>query len=86
MPRFNQFGYDESAPNPPWITRDVLNKCSNCGGTWVGPLKATCSSCTADAVISEIEADRIVNKNNQQFRDIFGFDADLLNPSKAVRP
>lgn len=40
----NQFGYDYTAPNPPWDLRDVMNKC-DCGKVWVGISSAVCIEC-----------------------------------------
>jgi len=37
----------ETGDVPPHI-RDVFNKCSECGATWVGPARAVCSECQDD--------------------------------------
>lgn len=47
--RMNQFGYDESAPNPSWLMRDVQNKCEQCGLIWVGISSCLCHQCSTKA-------------------------------------
>lgn len=45
----NQYGYDESAPNAPFMFRDQLQKCS-CGNTYVGLPGRKCTACFADSL------------------------------------
>ena len=59
--RMNQFGYDESAPNPSWLMRDQLCKCEVCGCTWVGVKNIVCSDCSSKGGLNVVEGDSNAN-------------------------
>lgn len=52
----NQYGYDQSAPNAPWIMRDVQNKCGECGLVWVGIQSCLCHQCATKQEKGEAHA------------------------------
>lgn len=52
----NQYGYDQSAPNAPWIMRDVQNKCGECGLVWVGIQSCLCHQCVTKQEKGEAHA------------------------------
>lgn len=43
-------------PVPPYL-RDTLCKCTECGATWIGPLKPLCSECAPTAGDNVLGAD-----------------------------
>lgn len=53
MPRLNEFGYDNAAPNAPFLFRDQLQKCS-CGDTYVGLPGRKCTACMTDSLAASV--------------------------------
>lgn len=49
----NQYGYELSEPNVPWLFMDRLHRCS-CGNIYVGQPGRKCTACIADSLAASV--------------------------------